>query len=216
LTILINNYIRADREELNKGDLKTMDNSVSQGSTIAFMAVLIAACPLWSLAASPVSYPATEDPDATSLHAGHAGLEIQSDYYSDSTIKSENSGLSKRNAKMVKKLSEKVEEYKEEYKNDPELREELKKLMGKMDETIRELRTDLDHKNDLKKITPKTTYEDVATPHIDAVAGRLKLVETILRKTGKAYDYRAHTTKQLEAILAQNTISTISPTNSDN
>jgi hypothetical protein len=39
------------------------------------------------------------------------------------------------------------------------------------------------------------------TDHRDSIAGRLRIVEELVRTYGRAYEYRAHTTRELQAIL---------------
>lgn len=46
------------------------------------------------------------------------------------------------------------------------------------------------------------SFETVTPSQIDSIAGRLKIVEEILRISGRAYDYRTLTTSQLEEILS--------------
>lgn len=47
------------------------------------------------------------------------------------------------------------------------------------------------------------TYDRVPQDQIDPVLTRLQLVEEIVRRFGRAYDYRTHTVRELEAILQQ-------------
>lgn len=51
------------------------------------------------------------------------------------------------------------------------------------------------------KTIPSDQYYVVPTGKADQLAGRLKLVEALLRESGRAYDYRTMTTAQLEAEL---------------
>jgi hypothetical protein len=46
-------------------------------------------------------------------------------------------------------------------------------------------------------------YDRVPTTQTDGISYRLRLVEEILRKHGRAYDYRSLTVKDLELILAE-------------
>lgn len=62
----------------------------------------------------------------------------------------------------------------------------------------------------LTPISSKTTpiksdlsYDQVPPEQIDSIAHRLKRVEQILRKSGRAYDYRVHTNQELELILSE-------------
>jgi hypothetical protein len=48
----------------------------------------------------------------------------------------------------------------------------------------------------------KAKFEPVPPDQVDSIARRLKLVENLLRKHGRAYDYRIHTLKELESIQA--------------
>lgn len=48
---------------------------------------------------------------------------------------------------------------------------------------------------------PPVPYDEVPTQHIDSIAGRLMLVETLLREFGRAYDYRTLTSQQLRELL---------------
>jgi hypothetical protein len=47
------------------------------------------------------------------------------------------------------------------------------------------------------------TFDSVPQAQADGVAKRLKLVEEIVRRYGRAYDYRSLTSKDLELILAE-------------
>ena len=49
---------------------------------------------------------------------------------------------------------------------------------------------------------PASTFDPVPSDQASLIAKRLPLIEKIMVKHGRAYDYRAHTVKQLEAILA--------------
>lgn len=52
--------------------------------------------------------------------------------------------------------------------------------------------------------TPNTTAFDVVpSDQTDALIKRLKLVETLIKRYGRAYDYRVLTTKDLEGLLAK-------------
>lgn len=56
-------------------------------------------------------------------------------------------------------------------------------------------------------VPPKATakpalFEPVPAEQIEAISKRLKLVDLILRKYGHAYDYRMHTLRELETVLA--------------
>lgn len=44
-------------------------------------------------------------------------------------------------------------------------------------------------------------FELVPAEHRDSIAGRLRLVEALILDYGRAYDYRLHTTRELEEIL---------------
>jgi uncharacterized protein YkwD len=48
----------------------------------------------------------------------------------------------------------------------------------------------------------KGKFDHVPSDQVDSIARRLKLVEVLLRKYGRAYDYRIHTLSELETILA--------------
>lgn len=52
-----------------------------------------------------------------------------------------------------------------------------------------------------KTAAPKPLFEQVPAEHVESIAGRIKLVEQILRDYGRAYDYRVMTTRQLQAVL---------------
>lgn len=54
----------------------------------------------------------------------------------------------------------------------------------------------------LRKKSPRT-FDPVPSDHIESIAGRLLIVEEILRKYGRAYDYRSHTTNELQRILTK-------------
>lgn len=49
----------------------------------------------------------------------------------------------------------------------------------------------------------KTSYESVPPEQIEGISQRLKLIDQLLRKYGRAYDYRIHTIKELETILSE-------------
>ena len=49
-------------------------------------------------------------------------------------------------------------------------------------------------------------FESVPEKYVDSIAGRLRLVEEILRTSGRAYDYRSATTEELEKILQKNLV----------
>lgn len=53
-----------------------------------------------------------------------------------------------------------------------------------------------------KPVKQTSVFFEVPTERKATIAKRLKLVESILLKSGRAYDYRSLTTKQLEEILA--------------
>jgi hypothetical protein len=46
-------------------------------------------------------------------------------------------------------------------------------------------------------------FESVPHEHVESIAGRLKIVEKLITEYGRAYDYRMHTTQELQAILNQ-------------
>jgi hypothetical protein len=46
-------------------------------------------------------------------------------------------------------------------------------------------------------------FEAIPDRHIESIAGRLQLVERLIREFGRAYDYRTHTTRELERILVE-------------
>lgn len=48
---------------------------------------------------------------------------------------------------------------------------------------------------------PKGDFDPVPSEHAASIAGRLKLVEVLITRYGRAYDYRIHTQRELEAIL---------------
>jgi hypothetical protein len=61
------------------------------------------------------------------------------------------------------------------------------------------------------------TYDDVPIEQTDAFLKRLRLVSQILQQYGRAYDYRIHTVRELEAILArlnQTSLNEATPTES--
>lgn len=47
------------------------------------------------------------------------------------------------------------------------------------------------------------SYDPVPSDQIDGMATRLHLVEALIRRHGRAYDYRVHTVRELQAILAK-------------
>jgi hypothetical protein len=47
------------------------------------------------------------------------------------------------------------------------------------------------------------SFDSVPSPQIGPVTQRLKVVEEILTRFGRAYDYRSHTLRELQAILKQ-------------
>lgn len=49
----------------------------------------------------------------------------------------------------------------------------------------------------------KGNYDMVRADQADSIAGRLALVELLIVKFNRAYDYRIHTTRELETILAE-------------
>lgn len=50
-------------------------------------------------------------------------------------------------------------------------------------------------------VAPATPYDPVPADQVDALSKRLKLVEELIRKHGRAYDYRTLTIKELEALI---------------
>lgn len=46
-------------------------------------------------------------------------------------------------------------------------------------------------------------FEPIPDRHVESIAGRLQLVERLIREFGRAYDYRTHTTRELERILVE-------------
>jgi hypothetical protein len=48
-----------------------------------------------------------------------------------------------------------------------------------------------------------TGYDPVPSDQVNALSQRLKLVDTLIRRHGRAYDYRMHTVRDLEAVLAR-------------
>ena len=52
-------------------------------------------------------------------------------------------------------------------------------------------------------ITAATKFDPVPPTRVDSILKRVKLVETILKKYGRAYDYRTVSSQDLEKILAQ-------------
>ena len=90
-----------------------------------------------------------------------------------------------------------------------ELDKKLSALEKKIDLITKEKATgNEDSKNEIiqspspKSLKTSPNYFDVPHERKASLTKRLKLVETILLKSGRAYDYRSMTTKQLEEILA--------------
>ncbi|MGZ3689387.1 MAG: hypothetical protein ACXWP5_02850 [Bdellovibrionota bacterium] len=54
-------------------------------------------------------------------------------------------------------------------------------------------------RSDKPKPLPK--FDPVPTAQVAPIASRLKIVDAILRKYGRAYDYRTHTFRELQEIL---------------
>jgi hypothetical protein len=46
-------------------------------------------------------------------------------------------------------------------------------------------------------------YDPVPSDQVDGMGRRLKLVEELIRRHGRAYDYRVHTVRELESVLAK-------------
>ena len=57
--------------------------------------------------------------------------------------------------------------------------------------------------NPVKAEKAEPLFDQVPAEQVEGIANRLKLIDTLLRKYGRAYDYRTHTFKELEKILAQ-------------
>lgn len=53
-----------------------------------------------------------------------------------------------------------------------------------------------------RKTAAAPAYDPVPASQAEPIIKRLKLVEELIRKYGRAYDYRNHTLKQLEGVLA--------------
>lgn len=51
--------------------------------------------------------------------------------------------------------------------------------------------------------TENYIFESVPPEQIEGISQRLKLIDQLLRKYGRAYDYRIHTIKELENILSE-------------
>ena len=52
-------------------------------------------------------------------------------------------------------------------------------------------------------VAAKGGYELVPSTQAEPIIHRLKIVEELIRKFGRAYDYRVHTVKELQSILSQ-------------
>ncbi len=48
----------------------------------------------------------------------------------------------------------------------------------------------------------KGAFDPVASDQVESIARRIRLVEAILRKHARAYDYRIHSARELQAILS--------------
>ncbi len=59
------------------------------------------------------------------------------------------------------------------------------------------------------KITRAVSFDAVPASQSDAILQRIKIVENLVRKYGRAYDYRAHTLKELQ--LIQSTLESAAP-----
>lgn len=57
-------------------------------------------------------------------------------------------------------------------------------------------------KSTSKAKTELRAFESVPHEQVEPIAKRLQVVEALLRRHGRAYDYRMHTLKELENILA--------------
>lgn len=51
--------------------------------------------------------------------------------------------------------------------------------------------------------TPAIPFDPVPSQHRDSIAARLRIVETLIREHGRAYDYRTLTTQELQALKAE-------------
>src|SRR5262249_42158984 len=71
--------------------------------------------------------------------------------------------------------------------------ERLRERIEKLEEEIVELRGNAQAKGG---------YDPVPVGQAEPLSRRLRLVDEMIRKYGRAYDYRIHTVKELEAILA--------------
>jgi len=63
--------------------------------------------------------------------------------------------------------------------------------------------TDISPKPAAPRAVKAPVYEFVPADQVDGVARRLQVVGEIILRHRRAYDYRTHTVKQLQAILAQ-------------
>jgi hypothetical protein len=54
-----------------------------------------------------------------------------------------------------------------------------------------------------KATEERGAYDPVPSDQVDALTKRLQLTETLIRRHSRAYDYRVHTVRELEAILVQ-------------
>lgn len=55
----------------------------------------------------------------------------------------------------------------------------------------------------VNKDDPRWKYDPVPSDQVDSIAKRLKIAQIILTKHARAYDYRTHTTNELQEVLDQ-------------
>ena len=103
--------------------------------------------------------------------------------------------ISKRAAKKLAKL-----EKSPLTKRVEALEEQLKDLQDKMTATAAAAATEIPEPT-TQADEKASAYDTVPGEQTDSILKRLKLAEELVRKYGRAYDYRTHTTQSLQAIL---------------
>lgn len=121
------------------------------------------------------------------------------------------SGLEKEYEEMIEEFSElddELDSFKEappsslskEQNADRKKRETLEKLLSELESKLRLLSKNGPHKKENQKT--KKAYDAVPKGHAAKIAQRLRIIEKLILRHNRAYDYRSKNLRELQEILA--------------
>jgi hypothetical protein len=163
---------------------------------------------------APEIYSATEPEDgsepAAPLNMPGNG-QVDSD--SEKTAQTQAAdGADAQPAPALKKAKSKIKTKSQNFKATRKImtQPDVNRSLRQIETDLKEIKTELRNSQNMaspelvgKVKTATYTYDPVPSEQANAIAKRLQIVEILLRKYGRAYDYRIHTYKDLKKVLAE-------------